>query len=242
MLTEKPLFIRTLAPEAEGSSTPPADPAPPAPAEPPVEPAAPQEPQAPAGDTPPWGEDFDPERAWKRIQAQKADLDAERAKREKAVKDAEAAAEQRAREEAYREFGKHLGLVKDDEPPTVEGLQQALQEKDSTLTAAQAEAQALRIENAILRYADKHGGDADALTDSESFKSKLKALDPTADDYASQVEQLVKTAVESNARFRKVQVAPRSSNGNPAPSGGDTAPKDDIETLRATYRKERGVN
>jgi hypothetical protein len=231
-------FLRYFAPvEGEGGGpveTPPAEEPAPASAPNPAE-------EKPVEDTPPWkAEDFDQERAWRKIQAQKADLDAERAKRDKAVQDAEAAAAQRAKEEAYREFGKQLGVVKDDEPPTVDGLTSALQAKDSTLTAAQAENLALRTENAVLRHADALGADAGILLRLEDVKAALATLDPTADNYASEVERTVKEAVEQNPFARKVQVAPRSSNGNPAPSGGTSADPDDIDSLRASYRKSRG--
>jgi hypothetical protein len=220
-----------------GAETPdaPKDP----PADPPVEDPKPGEEPPAAGETPPWGDDFDAERAWKRIQAQKADLDAERAKRDKAVKDAEAAAAQKAREDAYREFGKQLGVVKDDEAPTVESLTETLQQRDTALNTSNSTNASLRAENAVLRFADKHGADADLLLNLRDFNEKLAAI-PTDDKYTSEVEALIKSTVESDSRYRKVQVAPRSSNGDPAPSGGDS-PKDDIESLRATYRKERGV-
>lgn len=233
------------APAGGGDPAPPAPTPAPAPQAPAPEPAAPADPPAPAADPsdpkPPWTEDdFDAERAWKKIQAQKADLDAERAKKDQAVKDAETAATQRAREEAYREFGKQLGIVKDDEAPTVEGLQAALQERDTKISAGDARILALSVENAVLKYSEKHGADADALADSSSFTSKLKALDPAADNYASEVEALVKSTVESNSRYRKVQVAPQSSNGDPAPSGGNPAPEG-VEAFRAAYQKERGI-
>lgn len=248
------MFVRTLppylmlnGPEATGTSTPPAEPEQPsAPA-----PAAPEAPAAEtpaavpaAGDTPPWGDDFDPERAWRRIQKQKADLDAERAKREKAVKDAEAAAAQRAREETYREFGKQLGLVKEDETPTVDSLSATLQEERTALTSTQAALAAQRAENTVLRVAARPGinADADALLDSRGFTEKLAALDSSSAEYASQVEALVKAEVESNSRYRKVQVAPKSSNGDPAPIGGNQPKDDDIESLRAEYRKARGLS
>lgn len=218
--------------------TPPADP-PAGEQTPPAEGTPPAGESAPAGDTPPWGADFDPERAWRKIQAQKADLEAERGKRAKAVQDAETAAEKRAAEKAYKEIGKTLGVVSDDETPTVEGLSSALQDKDSALTQTQADLQAVRIENAILRHADRFGGDVDALTDSESFKKKLRDLDPTAADHASQVEALVKSSIESNTRFRKVQVAASNSNGEPSPTGAPPAGPKSIDELRKERRDRR---
>lgn len=235
--------FRYFAPVDGGEGAAPTDPpAPPAPEPPaPTDPAAP--PADPASDdTPPWSSDeYDREKAWKKIQAQKADLDAERAKREKAIKDAETAAEKRAAEKAYKEIGKTLGVVTEDETPTVEGLSQALQDKDQTLTAAQADNHTLRIENAILRHADRFGGDVDALTDSESFKKKLSELDTKADDHAAQVEALIKSTIESNARYRKVQVAPKSSDGDPSPAGGPPTGEKSIDDLRKDRQNRRGI-
>lgn len=220
-------WFRYIDPVDGATISPPAEPAAP-------EPVTPVETETPPA-SPPWGDDFDAERAWKKIQAQKADLDAEKAKRGQAVKDAETAAEKRAAEKAYKDIGKTLGVVTDDETPTVEGLSQALQDKDATLTASQAETQSLRIENAILRHADRFGGDVDALTDSESFKTKLKALDPTSDDHATQVEALVKATVESSPRYRKVQVAASNTNGDPItppPTPGPVSIDDRRKALR----------
>ncbi|MFB9283159.1 hypothetical protein ACFPRL_27185 [Pseudoclavibacter helvolus] len=220
--------------------TPPADP-PAGEQTPPAEGTPPAGESAPAGDTPPWGsdEDFDPKKAWQLIQNLRSDKETLTSSRTTAVKDAETAAERRAREEAYKEIGKTLGVVSDDETPTVEGLSSALQDKDSALTQTQADLQAVRIENAILRHADRFGGDVDALTDSESFKKKLRDLDPTAADHASQVEALVKSSIESNTRFRKVQVAASNSNGEPSPTGAPPAGPKSIDELRKERRDRR---
>lgn len=215
------------------------------PATPPAGSAAPAAPAAPAATPPaaedaPWkAEDFDSERAWKKIQAQKADLEAERAKRAQAVKDAETAAEKRAAEKAYKEIGKTLGVVEDNDTPTVESLTTALQERDTTLTSTQAALAAQRAENAVLRYAGKHNGDSDALLDSRDFEKKLAGIDSTAADYASQVEALVKAEVESNSRYRKVQVAPQSSDGDTPPAGGLPAGEKSIDDLRKERQKRR---
>lgn len=213
---------------------------------------APEAPAAPAGeappaDAPPAGEEPDgtdpaapptdelPEWARKSI----SDANREAAAARIAAKEAREAAD-RAQADLVQNIGRALGLVQNDDEPTVESLTTALQQRDSTLTETQASLAAQRAENAVLRYAGKHNGDPDALLDSRDFEKKLAAIDSTADDYASQVEDLVKSEVESNSRYRKVQVAPRSSNGDPAPAGGSNAPKDDIESLRQTYRKSRG--
>lgn len=222
----------------EAPTTEPTEPTtPPAAAEPttPPAPAAPSEP-----DPAPAEENVDELPEWARKSLTKANSEA--AKYRTAAQEAKDAAE-RAQQDLVQNIGKALGLVKGDETPTVESLTTTLQERDGALNQSQQALAAQRAENTVLRIAARAdvNADADALLDSRGFTEKLAALDSTNADYASQVETLVKAEVESNARYRKVQVAPRSSNGDPAPSGGDPAPKDDIESLRATYRKERGV-
>jgi hypothetical protein len=230
--------IRFFAPADDpGAGDPPADPpADPAPkADPPADPSA--------GDPPPWSaEEYDREKAWKKIQAQRADIDAIRAKAQKDIDEATTAAEKRAAEKAYKEIGKTLGVVTDEaDQPTVESLSSALQEKDSSLTSAQAALAATRAENAVLRFAGKHNGDSDALLDSRDFEKKLAGIDSTADDYAAQVEALVQKEIESNARYRKVQVAASNSDGNP--HTGDPTPESpsSIDELRKERQKRRGV-
>lgn len=238
-------FLRYFDGEAgaPGGNPAPTAPANPDPAAPPANPASPAAPAAPpAGEDAPWkAEDFDSERAWKKIQAQKADLEAERAKRAQAVKDAETAAEKRAAEKAYKEIGKTLGVVKDDDTPTVESLTTALQERDTNLTTTTAALAAQRAENAVLRYAGKHNGDSDALLDSRDFEKKLAGIDSTAADYASQVEALVKAEIESNSRYRKVQVAPKSGDGDPTPTGGIPSGEKSIDDIRKDRQKRRGI-
>ena len=223
-------------PEPAAPATPPAPDTPPVP-QPPT-PATPAPPAAvdPAAPT----ENLDELPEWARKSLSKANTEA--AKYRTAAQEAKEAAE-KSQQDLVQNIGKALGLVKDDETPTVETLTTTLQDRDSNLSKTQTELAAQRAENTVLRIASRSdvNADADALLDSRGFTEKLAGLDSAAADYASQVEVLVKAEVESNARYRKVQVAPRSSNGDPAPSGGDPAPKDDIDSLRAEYRKERGV-
>lgn len=76
----------------------------------------------------------------------------------------------------------------------------------------------------MFRVAGKHHADADALLDSRSFLNKVKDLDPTADDFASQVDAAVKAVVENNPKLRVVQAATKAgsdlSAGNADPSKG----------------------
>jgi len=225
--------------EPAAPETPAAPAAPAAPA-----PDAPAAPSDPAGDTPaePTAavENVDELPEWARKSLTKANNEA--AKYRTAAQEAKEAAE-RAQTDLVQNIGKALGLVKDDEAPTVESLTEALREKDTTLTSSQAAQAALRAENAVLRYAPKHKGDADALLDSRDFEKKLAAIDSTADDYASQVEELVKSEIDANARYRKVQVATSNSNGLNTPTG-DPAPSEPDTSFEglAKRRAERRQN
>lgn len=183
---------------------------PPVPGPPPATPEPTPEPVAPAA------ENVDDLPEWARKSITKANKEA--ASYRDAAKQAKAEAEQ-AQQDLVQNIGKALGLVKGDEAPTVESLTETLQQRDTALTTSTTTNATLRAENAVLRFAGKHGADADALLDSRDFEKKLAGIDPAADDYASQVEALVKSQVETNHRYRTVQVAPANSNGNPAPTG-----------------------
>ena len=212
---------------AEGAApveTPPAAATPETPAEPAAaDPVAPSEDELPD---------------WARKSLSKANKEAAAARAAaKQARDDAAAAQQNL----VQSIGKALGLVKDNEEPTIESLTTSLQERDTTLTTTQTALAAQRAENAVLRSAGAHNADATALLDSRGFTEKLAGLDQNADDYVSQVGALVKAEVESNPRYRTVQVAAKSSDGGAPPAGGNSAPTDDIESFRTAYRKGRGL-
>lgn len=123
----------------------------------------------------------------------------ENASRRVAARDAEA----NARKEIAEQIGKALGLVADDTPPDP----QVLAEQIATERAAAAQA---RTELAVYRAARAAGADPDALLDSRAFIASISALDASADDFASQVNGLIKEAVTANPKLRAVQVAPKS--------------------------------
>ena len=104
-----------------------------------------------------------------------------------------------------------LGLKKDDGPAAA--AQAAAQERDK----ARALAREATIENAVLRLARKHDANPDALADSRSLMSKLADIDPTADDFAAQVEAAIKAALEANPSLKLAQATPSRSGG---PVGG----------------------
>ncbi len=103
-----------------------------------------------------------------------------------------------------------LGLAPEDDPIV------AAKTAHEKAEAEAAVARNLRAENAVLRSAGRHGANADALTDSRSFMKALEAIDATADDFAKQVDDAIKAAVEANPNL-KVAGAPAPA---PARSGG----------------------
>lgn len=226
-------FLRYVDGEPGGGtpSDPPADPPADQGATPPADAAAQPGEQDPPADPP--GDDL-PEWARRSLKKANDEAAASRVAAKKAKDDA--AAEQK---QLIQSIGKALGLVKDDEQPSVESLTATLKDRDTSLTTAQASLAAQRAENAVLRYASKHQADADALLDSRDFAKKLAAIDSAADDYASQVEALVKSEVGSNTRYRKVQVTPSSSDGTPPPSGSPTGGQLTREQLAALSPEDR---
>lgn len=226
MFTRHP-FLRFITDDAEGSAVEPEATEPEAPAEPPAPADKDEQPaEQPSDDLPEWArkslEKANKEAAAARIAAKQAKADADA--REKSI---------------AQSIGKALGLVKDDEEPTVDSLTATLQDKDKSLSDAQAALQAQKAENAVLRYAAKHKGNPDALLDSRGFEKKLAAIDPTADDYAAQVEALVKAEVETNPSYRSAQVAPANSNGDSTPSGTANGGLLTREQLAALSPEER---
>lgn len=114
-------------------------------------------------------------------------------------------------------IAKALGLKDDDDP--VKAAQTAAEERD----AARLEAKATKVENAVLRAAGKLGADPESLTDSRSFMRALEAIDPAADDFATQVGEAIKAALTANPNLKAAGAsAPARSGGHvggAAPAG-----------------------
>lgn len=135
-------------------------------------------------------------------------------------------------------IAKALGLKEADKPPSVDDLteqltaaQQQAQERDAALRQ-------LTVERAAERAAREHGADVDTLLDSRSFASKLSDLDPTADDFAAAVSDLVKTTVDSNPKYRVAQAAATSSADF---SSGPGEQRKRPNSLHAAARNHYGV-
>lgn len=101
---------------------------------------------------------------------------------------------------------------KDDDKPDADKLA-------GDLTAAQRDARATKVENAVLKSATKHDADPTRLSDSRSFMSSIADLDPSEDDFATKLDTAIKKAVEDDESF-KVTTATTSTGPRPARQQG----------------------
>lgn len=114
--------------------------------------------------------------------------------------------------EATRDaIAKALGLKSDDDP--VKAAQTAAEQRDAAL----AEAKKIRVENAVLRAAQKAGADSELLTDSRSFMLQLETIEPAAEDFSAQIEAAILKALETNPALKTAAQLPRS--GGPVGGG-----------------------
>lgn len=118
---------------------------------------------------------------------------------------AKATAADEARTALVQELGKALGLVKDGQAaPTADQLTAQVQ-------ASQADARTARVELAVHQRAATHQGDPAALLDSRAFLAKIADLDPTGEDFTTQVDNAIKAAVADNPKLKAAPVATSSS-------------------------------
>ncbi|MFE0651346.1 hypothetical protein ACFVZH_22435 [Streptomyces sp. NPDC059534] len=140
--------------------------------------------------------------AVKRLEKELADARKEAAKNRTTAK---AQAAEEARTALAQEIGKALGLVKADEAPDPEKLAAAIAEKDSALTAREAEIRSKDVELAVWARAEKAGAKAGALLDSRGFVKALAELDPAAKGFTQSLDEAIKAAVKSNPAFAAQQ-------------------------------------
>lgn len=136
-------------------------------------------------------------------------------------------------EQGIADFGKtlanQLGLDLDDY--TADNMAAAVR---AQLQDQQTKTNKVTRDLAIYRAAGPAGADFDKLADSKTFTSAVDELDPTADDYADQVGQLVHKALESNPEWKKPAQVKRS--------GGDftnTAPTTEGDSIEALQKRRR---
>lgn len=167
-----------------------------------------------------------PEWAQKQIR----DLRAENAKDRTNAKQNAA---QEARDALAQDIGKALGLVKDDnQTPDPEQLTRQVAD-------AQAAQKQAAIELAIYKTATTHEGDPTALLDSRSFLEKVSNLDPSAEDFQTQISDTIKQAVADNPKLKTASQVPGRSGGE-IRGNGNTPPADQTpEALASLIRKKR---
>lgn len=154
----------------------------------------------------------------KKLRAEAANLRVNGKKEaEKAALEAAAAAEKALTEK----WAKALGLAAEDaEPDPAELLKQAEQQAQEAARERDAFAERLRDyarKDAITTAANAKdvSGDLEAILDSRKISREVEKLDTEADDFPAQVAAIVKEAVESNPKLKKVaQVAPSRSGGD----------------------------
>ena len=121
-------------------------------------------------------------------------------------------AAQAARDEVVKEIGKKLGLIKDDDPVDAAKL-------NDQLTAAQAKNRANEVRLAVFESAPD-GVNIKALMDSVSFNRQIEGLDPSAQDFASQVLVAINAAVAANPQLKTSQAPVKGGNELPGGPGG----------------------
>ena len=139
-------------------------------------------------------------------------------------------------EQGIADFGKtlanQLGLDLDDY--TADNMAAAVR---AQLQDQQTKTNKVTRDLAIYRAAGPAGADFDKLADSKTFTSAVDELDPTADDYADQVGQLVHKALESNPEWKKPAQVKRS--GGDFTNAAPTTEGDSIEALQKRRRNRR---
>lgn len=163
-------------------------------------------------------------------QKQIRDLRAENAKDRTNAKQTAA---QEARDALAQDIGKALGLVKDDnQTPDPDQLTRQVAD-------AQAAQKQAAIELAIYKTATNHEGDPTALLDSRSFLEKVSNLDPSAEDFQTQIGDAIKQAVTDNPKLKTASQVPGRSGGEIRGNGNTPPAEQTPEALASLIRKKR---
>jgi len=162
------------------------------------------------------------------IDAVRSDFKAERAKRQKLEKDLadlQAANTRRAAAETERNRKLAIALgVAPDEPPDPEKLAAELaaerKAKQDAIDRSTARERELTVELQLLRQASRHGANPELLADSRSFMATLAGLDPSSEDFASDLGDAIKKAVEANPAYKITAPGGPAADGQNAGGGG----------------------
>lgn len=170
----------------------------------------------------------------------------------KAREEAEARfAEQQA--ELAKKFGQALGIVPAEEAEEPKEVDPAELIEQAAAKAAESDARAAKAaagERAaqVALAVHTHAGEADpvALLDSNAFTKAIEALDPSADDFKTQLSAAIDRAVEANPRLLKPTAPPSRSGADMSAGNGDRdagGPEpDDIDSLIKRRAERRAKN
>ncbi|WP_061960643.1 hypothetical protein [Demequina flava] len=215
---------------AGGGSTPPEG------GTPPAAPSATPPATPPATPTPPAAPEGDKGNAWdgkvESLPSGAQDL-IRQLRSENAQKRTKASEAETAQRDAVMALAKAVGLELPEGAETPDPAAMAQQLVDS-----QTEAKDAHIELEVYRTARDHGGDPARLTDSRTFLAKVADLDPTDEDFTTQVTDAAKAAVTANPSLTAVQVAGQSTVQHPGGSGEKAITVEQFKAMKPAERNE----
>lgn len=126
---------------------------------------------------------------------------------------------QQERDQKWQKLMSALGADEEESPEDrLKAVQATADEKQAEADKVRQEFREYRLQQDVANTARKAGADGDLVRDILAGRGALSDLDPTADDYTSQVEQLVTQTVEQHPTLR-AQKVPNSSGNAPTPQG-----------------------
>lgn len=130
-----------------------------------------------------------------------------------------------------------LGIGDDGEESPEEKLKAVQATADEKATEAQriaSEYRDYKVRNEVSAAARKAGADGDLVADLLAGRGALTKLDPDADDYSSQVEQLVTETITQHPTLATKRVPSTSGNApTPTKTGNDPLDADDLKRMEA---------
>lgn len=129
---------------------------------------------------------------------------------------------EQGQQEIVQKIAQALGIGSEEKPPSPEELARELESARRRETDKERQLRYLQTENAARDVAFRLGADVPTLMDSRSFVDSLKRLDPSAEEFSSQLDALVKETLDKNPRYKAVQVAPVSGGGDFSGGTGST--------------------
>lgn len=167
---------------------------------------------------------------WAQRELASARADASRARNE-----AKATAAQEATAEVTKRLAAALGITPEGQAPDPATLQAQIVERETQLKIE-------RIENAAYRAATRLGANPEMLLNWSPFLASARQLDPSAADFATQLDAVVTGTVTGNPFLQAAQqpgAAPPPFAPNPAQQAGNGAPPPPPTTVSAGAERYR---